>query len=242
MYRHLPQSNTTRLYALNSVDLKISTIINPSEIFTADVIPRLKSILPKFKGLYSEYIFAYAEYCLTTSDESKSKKQLRLLVRHFIRVFNMGVARGLFPISERKNFGLDISNNRVPDTSTERMLSNQAERIISGEKMRLMHEGAIPMAMPSAKEIEDAYTHFDAKTGAQIAANGLFIKSQGNLADILPEVDELIRDIWDMVEFFYRKEPAAHKRRLAREYGVVYLSRKKKEEEVDIEESVIVLN
>ena len=37
--------------------------------------------------------------------------------------------------------------------------------------------------------------------------------------------DELITDIWDEIEFKYRKDEPSAMRRKAREYGVVYVSR-----------------
>jgi hypothetical protein len=39
------------------------------------------------------------------------------------------------------------------------------------------------------------------------------------------EVDDLIRDIWDELDFAFRKEPAPSKRRRLREWGVAFESR-----------------
>ena len=46
-----------------------------------------------------------------------------------------------------------------------------------------------------------------------------------------PDTDDLILDIWDQVEFFFRKDEASSKRRKAREWGVVYVNDEGEEEE-----------
>ena len=42
------------------------------------------------------------------------------------------------------------------------------------------------------------------------------------MADQRPAVDDLIKDLWDTIEFNLRNEEASSLRRKAREWGVVY--------------------
>ena len=49
-----------------------------------------------------------------------------------------------------------------------------------------------------------------------------FDLAQEAVADQRPAVDDLIKDLWDTIEFNLRNEEASSLRRKAREWGVVY--------------------
>uniref|UniRef100_UPI003569B6B0 hypothetical protein n=1 Tax=Draconibacterium sp. TaxID=1965318 RepID=UPI003569B6B0 len=71
---------------------------------------------------------------------------------------------------------------------------------------------------------------------AQSAEKQAFDAENKDVLDMLPEIDELIRDIYDEVEFYYRKETPPNRRKLAREWGVSYVSRPGEEPEDEVVE------
>ena len=87
------------------------------------------------------------------------------------------------------------------------------------------------MENPSITEVETAYETFIIEHNAQSGKKDEFDESQETVEDERDDTDDLILDVWDEVEFFFRKDEASSKRRKAREWGVVYINDEGEEEE-----------
>ncbi len=81
------------------------------------------------------------------------------------------------------------------------------------------------MAMPSASEVDTARTAAAGVQQTQSEAKDAFDKEQADVATSQPEIDAHILDMWDTIEFALRKLDGPSRRRRAREWGVVYISR-----------------
>ena len=57
----------------------------------------------------------------------------RLYISHFIQVLNLAVIRSEVRIAHKEYYGLDTSNNNVPDLSTEPALAEWGRKIVDGE-------------------------------------------------------------------------------------------------------------
>ncbi|HEX5870750.1 MAG TPA: hypothetical protein VFY65_10060, partial [Longimicrobium sp.] len=137
--------------------------------------------------------------------------------------------RGLFARSDRAHYGLDISRSDVPLMSSYAEAEQWAGRLIDGEAARLAAapagQPATPMAMPSAADVSAARAELAAVRARQSTAKDRYDKEQGDVETGYPAVDELIADMWDTIEFRLRTLDGPGRRRRAREWGVVYLTR-----------------
>ena len=222
--RSLPQADAGNLEALEGAAFKLTTI-KPGEprILTTDTEQRIQRILPRFRGELSGRQAVSGQQTEATSAAEERKSALRLSITHFFKTLNMAIERGAdgFRAGDRTYYGLDASQETLPKMEREAALLRVARTVVSGEAKRIA-AGGKPLPMPSAKQIETLLQEVTALLTAQqhlISANDKEAQSIGALRD---EVSELVRDIWDELEFAYRKESAPTLRRRCREWGVVY--------------------
>ena len=222
--RELPRSDSGKLDALKKLnDLSGST---PAEelAFSQENAGKVKVFYPSFLKEMQERGTALSAQSNATSARDIAVAKCRMYNSHYFQVFNFGIDRGEHKASERAFYGLDISQESVPPLFTIDDVRRQAENIIKGEVERV-NAGGTPMSNPSKDQVEAAYNDFAAKLKDQTDKKSIYSKEQKDVDDIRAQADELIKDVWDEVEFYYRKLPSAAMRREARVYGVVYVSR-----------------
>ncbi|MBI9039674.1 MAG: hypothetical protein JEY97_16205, partial [Bacteroidales bacterium] len=148
-----------------------------------------------------------------------------MFASQFFQVFNFGVLRGIFNETERPYYKLDVNDGNTPVINTDSELLLWGQNLIVGEAARIAAEGT-PMSMPSAAEFEIEFNKFKDLQIAQSQLKDQYDKEQEDVAALLDDADLLVKDIWDEVEFHFRHDEAASKRRKCREYGVVYVNDK----------------
>ena len=87
--------------------------------------------------------------------------------------------------------------------------------------------------MPSAAEVSTALTAYEGELAFQTAAKDALDGEQEDVNALRPAADQLIKDIWDEVEFALRQLDPPSLRRRAREWGVTYALRPGEPEEPD---------
>lgn len=223
-FRRLPDSDPTRVAALDAAFQKWSTTDPAARAFPQGVYDRLAPALTDFKRETGEAASALSGQTQQTGTADTSYLALHQSVSHFIQVFNLAVARGVFPRSDRAHYQLDVSSAVVPDLSSQSAVTTWAGHLIQGEAARVA-AGGPPMAMPTLAEVEVALEAYQTASASQSTAKDTFDDEQADVAALRPTVDKVILDIWDHVEFTYREEDSPSKRRKSREWGVVYVPR-----------------
>jgi hypothetical protein len=109
-----------------------------------------------------------------------------------------------------------------------------AQRIISAETRRIA-DGGLPMLNPSLAEIQRAFDTYDPLRDEQMRKKTKYDLEQEDVAKMREEIDELIKDGWDQVEFYFRKDDPASLRRKARGWGLEYATRPGEEPEPESE-------
>jgi len=104
------------------------------------------------------------------------------------------------------------------------------KNIITGDAER-KGAGGENMENPNPQEVETVYNDYLVKSNLQSQAKDDYDKAQEAVATLRPQADALIKDLWDEIEYKFRKDEPSSLRRKAREYGVVYLTRPEEEEE-----------
>ena len=222
--RELPKSDTGRLDALKTAnDLAVA---KPADqlAFSQENADKVKVFYQTFNNEMKERGTALSAQSDATTARDFALIRCRKYVSHYFQVLNLGIDRDEHKASERVFYGLDISQESVPPLVSIDDVRLQAENIIKGEVERV-NAGGTPMSNPSKDQVEAAYNDLTAKMKDQSNKKLTLSKEQRDVDDIRGQAEELIKDIWDEVEFHFRKLPAAAMRREARAYGVVYVSR-----------------
>lgn len=230
-FRHLPNSDAQRLAALDAAYKKWGTTAAGDRLITAAHFASLdlsnpNSLYSTFKKDVGESAAALAKQSTATGGVDRAYSALAQFVSHFIQTFNLAVARGVFPRSDRAYYGLDVSHSDVPPLVTQADITGWAQKVIDGEAARLAdNPGATPMELPSAGEVAAALAALSPVDSAQSKAKDTYQKEQEDVATDRGPVDALITDVWDTIEFNLRTLDGPSRRRRAREWGVIYLLR-----------------
>ncbi|WP_372651853.1 hypothetical protein [Draconibacterium sp.] len=241
-YRELPKSIIGRNNVLEKANEKASSTPAAQWAISTETQTKLVSLYATLRQEIAERQEQFAKQAEATEAENEQQQVLYRNVSHFMRVFNMAVERGVFSPADRLYYGLNASQSDLPKLSTKQDLITWARNLIAGEQKRTQQrDPAVPvpvvaMSNPSAAEVETELNKYIELSNKQSAEKQAFDAENKDVLDILPEIDELIRDIYDEVEFYYRKETPANGRKLAREWGVLYVSRPGEEPEEDVVE------
>ena len=128
-------------------------------------------------------------------------------------------------IAHKEYYGLDTSNNNVPDLSTEPALAEWGRKIVDGENKRIS-QGGIPIYNPTIAKVRVHYDIFMDSYEKQKNLQSLTARSLDTLASMRAEADGLILDIWNQVEKKFEEVTPNEKRLdLCRDYGIIYYYR-----------------
>lgn len=230
-FRHLPDSVNQRLAAMHGAYTKWGATAAADRLITAEHFAALDltdpgSLHSLYKKDMGESSAALAVQANRTSEHDAAIGALAQVVSHFIQVFNFAVSRGKFDRSDRAYYGLDVNRADVPPLNSHADVDQWAHKLIDGEAARLAATpGATAMAMPAISEVSAGLAGVEASRESQTTAKDAYDQEQSDLETSNPAVNALIADIWDTVEFKLRTLDGPSRRRRAREWGLVYLTR-----------------
>lgn len=230
-FRQLPASDPTRTQALQGALKKWNSTTGASRLISAATGAALETLQPKWEKEVAERADAFGQQSASTQALKAAADKLRLLVSHFIQVYQMGIARGDFAAAGRAVYELSVNEETVPNLDAEAALLLWADRIVKGDPRRVTQFSEAPMAMPAASAVAAALDAYNVKLTAQTEAKDQLEAEQADVIALRAEADQVIRDVWDEVEFALRQLEAPTLRRRAREWGVVYAQRPGEPEE-----------
>ena len=227
--RTLPASDAQRGLALDDLVLKIESLRKKgSEIpVMNDTTEKIFDLHKRFKKERDEKFTEKIKKVEITKKKNEVKERLRLLINHYLMIFNMRIKRGEAKPTERILYGIDTGDKSIPVIKNEEDLMTLSKAIRDGEKMRV-EKGGKPMTEVTAQEIEKTYKEFTELAYNQSTVLTKLGSEEHDLSEIRTEVDIAIKDAWDEIEFFYRKEPPAMKIRAAEAFGVKYSTKPEK--------------
>lgn len=217
-----PQTDFERLQALEAAKTKADATPAADLAFSADTLTRLNSFLPVFRTEMQQVGSALSAQTAATVIANAAKANTRMHISHFFQVFNLGVQRGVYTAQERAYFNLDVNSADLPRLVTEQEIATWGQRVATGDAARVAAGGAA-MSNPTAAEVAAAHTAYVNAQASQSTKKDAYDHEQEDVEALRNDADDLIADIWDEVEFTFRKESAPSKRRKAREYGVRYI-------------------
>jgi hypothetical protein len=230
-FRQLPASDPTRTQALQGALKKWNSTTGAARLISAATGAALETLQPKWEKEVAERADAFGQQSASTLALSAAADKLRLLVSHFIQVYQMGIARGDFAAAGRAVYELSVNEETVPNLDAEAALLLWADRIVKGDPRRVAQFSEAPMTIPAASAVAAALQAYNVKLTAQTDAKDQLEAEQADVIALRSDADKLIRDVWDEVEFALRQLEAPTLRRRAREWGVVYAQRPGEPEE-----------
>ena len=227
-FRFLPRTDNGHLEALETAQRKLDSLSAADPRFVSPATEtRLGELLPQFREEVTGRGDVVGQQTNATSAAKRKKQELRLYVRHFFQALNMAIARGKgFQPGDRTYYGLDANQQALPSLRREADLLRVAQTLIDGEAKRVA-AGGKRLTMPSAKEIARLLRETRALLTQKKQLVASVDRESEDVDRLRAEVADLVRDIWDELEFAHRKDSPAARRRRCREWGVLYRERRR---------------
>lgn len=224
-YRRLPNTDQARIRALKAVVVKGDTYNVYDLAVSLKTLTDARNFLTKFEAAQAYYAQCFERQSVAGRKHQANVKTARLYVSHFIQVLNLAVIRSEVRTAHKDYYGLDKSNNNVPDLSTESALAEWGRKIVDGESKRIS-QGGIPIYNPTIAKVRVHYDIFMDSYEKQKNLQALTARSLDALASMRAAADNLILDIWNQVEKKFEEVVPNDKRLdLCRAYGVIYYYR-----------------
>jgi hypothetical protein len=236
MYRHIPNTRTAVNRALTVCrEMYKATTVPADRAISADQWHELDESNPT--GILNRMIKETTDVRNAQSAQApliellgQLANRLAMICSHFHQVLDLAIARGKLTPAARTHYGRYITDTNVPKLASHQDIDEVAANIIKGEADRQTAEGAgyVAMAMPSAAEVNAQYGPFHTTFMQAQSSKATTDTQREEVGGLYPAAHDLVVDIYDTVEFFYRKDPDAGSRRAKCErWGVVYLSEEK---------------
>lgn len=224
-YRRLPNTDQARIRALKAVVVKGDTYNVYDLAVSLKTLTEARNFLTKFEAAQAYYTECFERQSVAGRKHQANVKTARLYISHFIQVLNLAVIRSEVRTAHKDYYGLDKSNNNVPDLSTESALAEWGRKIVDGESKRIS-QGGIPIYNPTIAKVRVHYDIFMDSYEKQKNLQALTARSLDVLASMRAAANNLILDIWNQVEKKFEEVVPNEKRLdLCRAYGVIYYYR-----------------
>jgi len=224
-YRRLPNTDSARFKALKQAYQKGKEIPPFKLAFSQSSFQKVISFLPTFEKMMIRQREAFNNQIKKNSEFHEQMKKAKLYISHFIQVVNMAIQRGELPSSIREYYHLTRCGAKLPPLNTEDDILHWGNNLIEGETSRI-REGLPPITNPTVAVVKVRYEKFleayENKKNLQMTTN----RTLKELADLRPQADEIILNVWNEVEESFKDLPDNLKREKAAEYGLVYIYRK----------------
>lgn len=223
-YRRLPTTDQARLHALQRA------VQTASEAdFTEQVISyKTHSDAQKFLMLFENQVSQYHTNFQTKVNANKQYRHVignaRMYISHFIQVLNLSVIRGEIKKEQKELYKLDTETHILPDLSSEEDLLVWGQNIIEGEQERI-RQGGFPIYNPNINKVKVYYDIFKEQQVNQALHKKNTNRVYEDLGELRQQADEIILDIWNQVEAYYKDKLPYEKLRCCQEYGLIYYYR-----------------
>ncbi len=224
-YRRLPNTDNARHKSLLKAYQRGKEIPPFKLAFSQSTYQRIVSFLPAFEKKILQQKSALTRQIERNKDYHDLQKKAKLYLSHFIQVIHMAIQRGEISASILDFHGLNDYSKKLPPLNTEEDVINWGEKIIEGETQRI-RRGMSPVTNPTIAVVKVRYEKFleayRYQKNLQVANN----RALKELADIRPQADDIILQVWNEVEESFKDLPDDLRREKAMEYGLVYVYRK----------------
>jgi hypothetical protein len=224
-YRRLPNTDQARIRSMQAAIEQCSRTSMPNLAFSIKTKNEVEAFLPIFETAHYDYLQCLENQVAAGKKYQQQIKMVRLYLSHFIQVLNFCVIRNEIKPEIKRLYGLEPPNNSVPDLNTETALLLWGERIITGEQERIRQGGA-PIYNPAIAKVRVHYDIFKDGGISQKTYQRSTNRTLEHVASHRKAADDIILDIWNQVEDYYKDLPELKRRENCEAYGLRYYYRK----------------
>ncbi len=219
--RRIPRTDDERSAAMSVCAAKAQNTPLADRLITPAQDNTLNGTLSPWRARRDAIGPALQAQTAATESANTTYTTLVRVISHYIQVINFAIERGVLPASTRSYYQLPVTHAEVPVINTCAQALLWAGHLASGETARVA-DGGPAMAWPAIAEVNIAATACADAENTQSGAKSGYDIAQEDVAEMRPQVDVLIKDLWDTIEYNLRADAPPSLRRKAREWGVVY--------------------
>ncbi len=164
-FRQLPRTDAERSQALQVAKAKATAVGAGLLAFSAANKALLDAMELQFLTEVTQRGTALATQTEATRLLVAQAARLRMWLSHFLQNLNFAIDRGLIPVSARAFYLIDVSQESLPNISTEADLVLWAGRAVSGEAARVA-AGGVALPFPPMTSRRLVRMLLDARAGA----------------------------------------------------------------------------
>ena len=224
-YRRLPNTDLARLHALQNAIQRAQGADYTEQVIPYKTLAEAQRFLVQFENVVMQSKDNYKSTVNANKQYRHIVQNARMYISHFIQVFNLAVMRGEIKREQKLLYGLDPHQHVVPDLSTEELLLEWGKKIIEGEQKR-MANGGFPIYNPAINKVKVHYDIFCEHQRQHAFHVQNTERVHDNLEPLRVQADEMILNLWNMIEDFYKNELPYAKMMKCQLYGVIYYYRK----------------
>jgi len=227
-YRRLPTTDKARLRALETALNKVNQV-------SVSDIPFANHSIEELQHVKSQFENTLRHYELTVQQQSENNKQYkaayetaRLYLSHFIQVLLFASERGEINGGLKYYGNLQQYDGRVPTLNSEREILEWGKVIVDGEQRRV-REGGSAIYSPSIALVKFKLEEFDDAAIFQQNLKRNTLRAFEKMQELRKSTNEFIAQLWTDIEEHLEMEAETpeQKRKVAAEFGIVYVLRRK---------------
>ena len=223
-YRRLPKTDQARLRALQRAVQQSGNAAYNDQAINYRTITEAQRFLMQFENQVAQYHANFDSKVTANKQYRHRVRNARMYISHFIQVLNLAVIRGEIKRSQKELYKLDPKSDSLPDLGSEEGLMEWGQNIIDGENQRTA-AGGFAIYNPTINKVKVHYEMFkEDYTNHQLhkrTHNRVFEDTE----TLRKQADEIILDMWDQIEAFYKDELPYARLQKCQAYGMIYYYR-----------------
>ena len=223
-YRRLPNTDQARLSALQNAVQRASEADFMEQVLNYRTLSNAQRFLLQFENQVSQYRENVNGRVSANKQYRHMVQNARMYISHFIQVLNLAVIRGEIKKELKELYKLDTESHVLPDLSSEEDILVWGQNIIDGEQERT-RLGGFPIYNPSITKVKVHYDIFKEHLMNQRMHRKTTDRVYGDLEELRKQADEIILDIWNQVENYYKDKLPYERLRSCKNYGLIYYYR-----------------
>lgn len=223
-YRRLPNTDQARLSALQNAVQRASEADFTEQVLNYKTLSEAQRFLVQYENLVMQYHNNFQSKVSANKQYRHMVQNARMYISHFIQVLNLAVIRGEIKKEQKELYKLNPESHIVPDLSSEEDLLVWGQNIIDGENERT-RLGGFPIYNPAINKVKVYYDIFKEHQINHELHEKNTSRVYENVEVMRKQADEIILNIWNQVEEFYKDRLPYDRMRSCQLYGLIYYYR-----------------
>jgi hypothetical protein len=227
-YRRLPTTDKARLRALESALHKVNEISTKNIPFAKHSMEELQNVKSEFENTLRHYELNIKQQAEYNKKYKQVNETARLYLSHFIQVLLFAMERGEINGGIKYYGTLRDFEGRIPQLNTEKEILEWGKIIVDGEQKRV-REGGSAIYSPSIALVKFKLEEFNDAAIFQKNLKRNTLRTFEKMQILRKTTNEFIAQLWTDIESHLEQEATTseQKRALAKEFGIVYVLRRK---------------